>query len=928
MSPGPPAAEIAYPPSAALLELSDAQVYAALSTSASGLSGAEAARRLSALGPNELPHIAGEPLWRRLERQFTDLFALLLLAASAVTFAAYLIGHDQSNLRLAIAIVAVVILNAGIGFGQEYMAERTASALKAMIPERAQVMRSGHRLDVAARELVRGDVLFLEAGDSVPCDARLVEAHQVTVDNSALTGESRPALRQSGPAAPPHNPADASNLVFMGTTVLTGAGQAVAIATGLDTEFGSIYRLAATVVPSRTPLQIEVAIMARRVAVVALAFGTLVFFARLATHATLVDGFLFSLGVMVALVPEGLPATLSASLALGVRRMAQRRALVKRLLAVEALGSVTVICTDKTGTITSAEMTASVAWESGRRHRITGSGFSPEGEVEDKAALLQMLKAASLCSNATLVPPERDSPRWRVLGDPTEGALLVAAVKAGFDLERLGEDEPRTWEYPFDPDRKLMSSIHRRGGGFVAYVKGAPQEIVARCRFTLWQGRRVTLDAETRERAEAEVDRLALEGLRVLAVAETDVNSDRPPQVEAESGLVLLGLVGILDPPRPGVAEAISACRRAGIRVYMLSGDHGLTALAIGRQVGLVRGRRPRIVYGGELSNLSEDRLVGLMREGEEIIFARLRPEHKLRIVTALKAAGEVVAVTGDGANDAPALRRADVGVAMGIRGTDAAREASQLILLDDSFATIAAAVELGRSVYQNIRKFLIYLFSHNLAELAPILAAAAVGFPLVPLSALQVLAIDLGSDVMPALALGLEPPEPGTMDRPPRTSRDRLFSLALARRFLFLGAIQSAGVVFAFFWKISESGLPLSSIRPDNPYYVEAMTMTQAGIVVSQFFNGFSVRTELQSLFKIGLFSNWRLVVAEFAALGMMAAISYWPPLQGVFHTGPLTLADWGLLFGLGLILFGAEEARKFGLRRRSAGSRLTPAA
>ena len=899
--------------SPSLAELSDDQVYRALETTPRGLTRQQTALRLAEHGPNMLPHFARTSLWVRFARQFTDFFALVLLSASAVTLVAFLLGRDLGNLQLSIAILGVVVLNAWIGFGQEFMAERTADALKAMVPERTRVMRGGIRAEVAAAELVRGDVVLLEAGDSVPCDGRVVEAHQLSVDNSALTGESRPVPRYSGAVENAGSPVDLANLVFMGTSVVTGTGRVVVRTTGLETEFGRIYRLTSLVPESVSPLQRQVAIMAKRVAGVAIIGGVIVFGLRLGARSPLVDVIVFALGVMVALVPEGLPATLSASLAFGVRRMARRNALVKRLLAVETLGSVSVICTDKTGTLTSAEMTVQVIWESGRSHRVSGSGYAPEGSVEDTERVRSLLLTAALCSNAVLLPPQAGRRLgWRVLGDTTEGAFVVAALKAGIDLDTEIANAPRTWEFPFDPGRKMMSTIHRIDSGYLACVKGAPQELIPRSQGVLWNGVVQPLGRHIRVQIEREVDSMATSGLRVLAVAKRALSEPRPTQVQAESELLLLGLVAMADPPREGVAQAIADCRRAGIRVHMLTGDHSLTAAAIGKQIGLLRGPHPQVVSGAELEAMSEARLRKLLQVSDEVIFARLKPEHKLRIVSSLKDAGEVVAVTGDGANDAPALKRADVGVAMGLGGTDVAREASQLVLLDDSFASIAAAVELGRSVYDNIRKFLIYLFSHNIAELAPILAASAIGFPLLPLTALQMLAIDLGSDVMPALALGLERPEPGTMDRPPRSPRELLFSWAVVWRFLFLGSIQSLGVVFAFFWKVHQSGLPFSAIHAGNPYYVEAMTMTQAGIVVSQFFNGFAVRTDHESVFKIGLLSNWRLVAAEIFGLCMMASISYVPPLQRLFHTGPLTLEDWAVLGGFGVLLFCAEEVRK----------------
>ncbi|HXM57859.1 MAG TPA: cation-transporting P-type ATPase [Candidatus Dormibacteraeota bacterium] len=884
-----------------------------------GLSADEAARRLAAHGPNELPHVPQRPLVLRFARQFTDLFAIVLQVAAAVTLAAYLVPpHDPGNLQLGAAILGVVVLNAAIGFLQEYSAERTAEALRALVPEVARVVRDGELAEVPARALVPGDLVVLEAGDSVSADCRVLEASQLSVDMAALTGESRPVTRMV--TAPTAAPAlERADLVFMGTSVVTGRGKAVVLATGIHTEFGRVYRLTAGTSSGPSPLQRQVARMARRVVGVALSVGALLFAVRLAGGSPLVAAFVFALGVMVALVPEGLPATLSVSLAIGVRQMARRNALVKKLLAVEALGSTTVICTDKTGTLTTAEMTLQAVWEGGRRHAVTGVGYEPAGAVEDAGAAADVLRAGLLCSNARLLPPDPQRRLgWRVLGDTTEGAILVAARKAGLDVAAESAARPRLAEFPFDSVRKRMTTVHADGAGLVALVKGAPQEVLPRCRTIRWDGAELPLDGDLRRRAEAANDTMSAEALRVLAVARRRLPGGQPSQREAEGDLELLGLVGMLDPPRPEVTAAVGACRRAGIRLVMVTGDYGLTAEAIARRLGMVTGPQPRILTARDLDALDDGGLRALLGSGDEVIFARVRPEDKLRVVTALRDLGEVVAVTGDGVNDAPALKRADIGVAMGRSGTDVAREAADMILLDDSFASIVAAVELGRSVYQNIRKFLIYLFSHNIGELAPILAATVVAFPLVPLTALQVLAIDLGSDVMPALALGAERPEPGVMDRPPRSAREPLFSLGLVGRFLFLGAIQSTGVIVAFFWKVHSAGLPFSAFEPSNPVYREALTMTQAGIVVGQFFNGFAVRTDVESIVRVGPLSNWRLVVAEVMGLAIMASISYLPPLQALFHTAPLSAEDWLLLVAFGVLLLLAEEARKALLRAR----------
>ncbi|HZV25903.1 MAG TPA: cation-transporting P-type ATPase, partial [Acidothermaceae bacterium] len=630
--------------------------------------------------------------------------------------------------------------------------------------------------------------------------------------------------------------------------------------------------------------------------------------------------------VMVALVPEGLPATLSVSLAVGVRRMARRNALVKRLLAVEALGSTTVICTDKTGTLTRAEMTVVEAWHAGQIVEVSGVGYAPSGEVSDAASIRQMLVAGALCSNARLVAPSGHQP-WHVLGDTTEGALLAVAAKAGIDVDAAQAAEPRLTEFPFDSTRKLMTTIHRTASGYRSYTKGAPQEILERCTRVDWCGDLRPMTDELHSTIIAVSDSMAGRGLRVLGIGSRAISSDRAPMATAESDLTFYGLVAMLDPPRQEVSEAVLQCRRAGVRVVMVTGDHPLTAEAVARRVGLVTCDAPVIVTGRDLDVWNNDELDTVVADPRELLFCRVSPEHKMRVVEAFKRHGDVVAVTGDGANDAPALKRADVGVAMGLSGTDVAREAASMVLLDDSFASISAAIELGRSVYQNIRKFLIYLFSHNIAELVPILAATAVGFPLVPLLAVQVLAIDLGSDVLPALALGAEPPEPDVMDRPPRAARESLFSATVVRRFLFLGAIQSIGVCFAFFWRVHSAGLAFSSFTSATPAYREAITMTQAGIVVSQFFNGLAVRTERRSIFQAGVFSNPRLIGAECIGVTIMAAISYVAPLQQVFHTAPLSLSDWEILVSFGMLLLGAEEARKLFVRHRARRCGADPA-
>ncbi|WP_289926754.1 cation-transporting P-type ATPase [Streptomyces sp. S.PB5] len=893
------------------------EVFEAYGVPPRGLSAEEAESRRTAYGPNQLPRARRKGLWRRFAAQFTDLFAVVLLAASALTFLAYALQdpRDAGNLQLAFAILGVVVLNAVIGFVQEYSAERTAQTLQAMVPHTCRVLRDGERRELPSSALVPGDLVLLEAGDAVSADARVVEAHGLSVNNAPLTGESSAVGRSAEPSSA-GSALDARNCVFMGTTVVSGSGKAIVHATGPATEFGRIFRLTDTAPRQKTPLQREVAVMARRVAALAIAIGAGMLALRLQTGQPVVSAFVFALGVMVALVPEGLPATLSVSLAIGVRRMARRQALVKRLLAVEALGSTTVICTDKTGTLTQAEMTVTRIWSAGTWHAVSGVGYAPVGAVAHPGPVRELLRSAALCTDARLVPPTARE-GWRVLGDTTEGAILVAAAKGGLDIAAEKDAAPRIGEFPFDPVRKLMSTVHRGPDGDVVCVKGAPQELLARCTRIRHQGTARALTEDLRAQVTTANDTMAGAGLRVLGVAVRRMEELPGSTEQAETGLTFLGLIGMLDPPRAEVSEAVRACHKAGIRIVMVTGDHPLTAEAIARRVGIVTGASPTVVTGARLDSMDAAALDALLAAPGQLLLCRVSPEHKMRVVAAFQSRGEVVAVTGDGANDAPALKHADIGVAMGAGGTDVAREASEMVLLDDSFASITAAVELGRSVYGNIRKFLAYLFSHNIAELVPILAAAFAGFPLVPLTAVQILAIDLGSDVLPALALGAEPPERDTMERPPRSRRERLFSAALVRRFLFLGTVMSLGVCAVFFWQVNASGIPFDEFTADDPAYRKAITLTQAAIVVGQFFNALAVRTDRLSVFTAGLFSNPRLIAAGCFGVGLMAAISYAPPLQTVFNTAPLALTDWAVLAGFGVLLLGAEEARKWWVRR-----------
>ena len=925
----------------AVWTLSVEEVFARLQSSPRGLSEDEAFRRLKEHGRNVLPAKVGRPIIFRFFDQFKTLFAVMLEAAAVLCVIAALLSHGsdrQDQINVTIAIIGVVVLNATIGFFQEYRAEKATEALQKLVPQNAKVVRDGEVTIVAVADLVPGDLVQLEEGDSISADSRLVRQYEMSTINIALTGESD-AVRKTADSIIEEELAiiNMPNLVFMGTSVASGTGQALVFATGLNTEFGHIFTLTGGVSDEKSPLQREIDAMARTVSIIAVICGIALFFAALLIFKFgAVPALLFALGVMVALVPEGLPATLSVALAIGVQRMAKENALIKKLMGVETLGSTNVICTDKTGTLTKAEMTVKELFAGDTVVEVTGAGYEPVGDFvigdttlpkdEARRRLEPLLRAMSFANDAKVLPPADDK-GWRVIGDPTEGCLLVAAQKVGFDLTDELVERPKIYELPFESVRKRMSVVHVEGDGQKAFVKGAPSETIPRCTQILLEGKVVPMTDELRAQTMARNDDMSRQALRVLAVAERDLPADVTDYTAdvVESELTFLGLVGMIDPPRPEVSEAVEHALTAGIRIIMVTGDYGLTAEAIARRIGIVRGDRAvRVITGTDLQDMSDADLKDELGKPQDVIFARVAPEHKMMVVSALKEMKQIVAVTGDGVNDAPALKKADIGVAMGIAGTDVAREAAIMILLDDSFASIIKAVEQGRGVYANVKKMITYIFSHNMAELFPFVFAALGGVGLVPLGAIQVLSIDLGSDVLPGLALGTEHPEPGVMKLPPRPRSERLLSPKTLRRVVFIGAIESFWAVGGFLFVLHSHGWGwgdktwMQATSPHYMYWREAITMTQAAIVMCQVGNGFACRTERESLFKVGIFSNMWLVYAEAVGIAIMAAISYVPFMQHIFKTGPLTALDWAILVVAAVSVFFAEEARKWFARRR----------
>ncbi|NYB52969.1 MAG: cation-transporting P-type ATPase, partial [Methanobacteriaceae archaeon] len=881
-------------------ELPPELVYDQLDSSEKGLTTEQAKIRLEKYGPNQIEEVKKKPVILKFFANLYQLLALLLWAASILAF---LSGTPQ----LGFAIIAVIIINAIFSFWQEYKAEKALAALKKILPSQAKTIRDGEERIILSAELVPGDVLILEEGDNISADARLVEASGMKVDSSTLTGESKPVRKVAhAKESTGDSLIGTPNIVFAGTSVAAGSGKAVIFATGRDTEFNQIASLTQEISEEASPLQKELSRVTRIIAVIAVLLGLVLFMVNLwVVQLPLQLAFIFAIGLTVANVPEGLLPTVTLALAASVQKMASKNALIKRLSSVETLGSTNIICTDKTGTLTKNEMTVRKVWLPCEIIDVTGAGYSPEGEFLHKGnpidhreirELKLLMRSATFCNDSQLIEPTKEGDKWRIIGDPTEAALLVAAKKIGFDWEQQLRKKPRIKELPFDSQRKSMSSIHQDNDKQVAYVKGAPKKIIGLSNTISIDGEVKNFPDEAKERIIAKHDELAASGLRILAMAYRDLPADydnySADAVEQE--LTFLGMVAMQDPPRPEVKPAVEDCHRAGIRIIMITGDYGLTAHAIAREVGIVSDDPCRIIKGKELNQMTDEEVKNILVSGENVIFARAVPEHKMRVAGILESMDEIVAMTGDGVNDAPALRKADIGVAMGITGTDVAKEAADMILTDDNFATIVEAIKEGRTIYENIRKFITYIFSHETAEIVPFVMMVLFRIPL-PITVMQILAIDLGTDTVPALALGVGPSESDVMDRPPRDRRERLLNFGVIfRGYIYLGIIEAALVMSGFFWILFTSGWTLGQeLSFTDPVYLKATSMVFAGIVLAQMGNLLGCQTSRTSVFKVGLFKNkWILRGIAFSII-ILLAIIYLPPLQGIFGTTALGLNE-----------------------------------
>ncbi len=870
-----------------------------------GLSDADARRRLDSFGPNVLPRFERRGPLLRLLAQFNHPLIFILLAAAAITF---LVGAPVD----ASVILGVVLVNAAIGFAQESRAERSLVGLASMITAEVTVVRDGRKRKLLSDQLVPGDIVVLAVGDKIAADLRLLDVEDLRVDESALTGESVPVAKLQEVLPPETVVADRANMAFSGTLVARGSGVGIVVATGSDTEIGHIHRLIGAAEQLETPLMRKITHFSKvlTVVIVGLAAGT--FAIGLARGDSAADMLVAAAALAVGAIPEGLPAAMTITLAIGVNRMAARHAIVRRLPAVETLGSTTVICTDKTGTLTKNQMTVQTIFAGGEHFEVTGIGYGPAGELcrrdgavsaAEKPALRECLMAGTLC-NDTRIEPENGN--WRVVGDPTEAALLVAAWKGGLEPEALRNRQPRVDSIPFESEKQFMATLHKAasGTGSVTYVKGSAERVLAMCNSALDQsGAEAKLD---RVRVLAEAEQLGRRGFRVLAMAEGPVLADHLDTPKPPIDLCFLGLQAMTDPPRPEAITAVQACQRAGIQVKMVTGDHTATAQSVAHQMGLKMpgGEKHTVaITGAEMDVISDEQLGETAARTS--VFGRVSPQEKLRLVEALQQHGEIAAMTGDGVNDAPALKRADVGVAMGQSGTDAARDAADIVITDDNFASIEAAVEEGRHILDNLTKFIVWTLPTNMGEGFLILVAIAAGVTL-PILPVQILWINMVTAVALGLMLAFEQKEPGLMDRPPRDPKRPLLTGALIARILLVSFLLLAASFLLFEWEQARG----ASIA-------EARTVAINVFVFVEIFYLFNCRSLKGSMLRLGLFSNRWLVVGVATTIVLQILLTYAPPMNDLFHTAPIEANAWALIFAVGTITWGVVGTEKW-LRKR----------
>ncbi|MFP4974548.1 calcium-translocating P-type ATPase, SERCA-type [Paenibacillus sp. CN-4] len=909
-----------------------------------GLDEGEAAGRLERTGANELSDGKKISPLTLLLNQFKDFMVLVLMGATLISG---LLGEYLD----AVTIVAIILLNGILGFVQEFRAERSLRALKQLSAPTAKVLRAGNQTVVAASKLVPGDIVLLESGDRVPADIRWLECSSLYAEESALTGESLPVSKHADPIPADEVPlGDQKNIGFMGTMITRGTGKAMVVRTGMDTEMGKIADLIQNTEAQETPLQRRLEQLGKILIYVSLALTVVVVLAGILHGQPAAAMFLAGVSLAVAAIPEGLPAIVTIALALGVQRMIKRKAIVRKLPSVETLGCASVICSDKTGTLTQNKMTVTRVWTGGRTMEVTGEGYAPVGQILEKGkpadlkhdqSLRRLLQIGALCSNAEIhetsteeqaVRGKRrgkaksaeevtDAPaqgQWELKGDPTEGALVTLSAKMGLTAQHLASVFTREKEFPFDSERKLMSVIAGHQGGRLICTKGAPDVLLGKCAYMLWEGHVVPCTPTLRQKVLEANEGMASLALRVLGLAYRELRPGETAgsEKEAESQLVFVGLAGMIDPPRKEVRDAIAVCRRAGIKTVMITGDHGTTAEAIAHQLGILQ-RGGTVLTGSQLTRMDDNELD--KHSDNVYVYARVSPEHKLRIVKSLQRAGHVVAMTGDGVNDAPAVKAADIGISMGITGTDVTKEASALVLGDDNFSTIVAAIEEGRSIYENIRKFIRYLLASNVGEILTMFFAMMLGLPL-PLVPIQILWVNLVTDGLPAMALGVDQPEKDLMEHKPRGSKENIFARRLGWKIISRGLLIGLCTLAAFWLTLR--------VAPDNPaQLVKAQSVAFATLVMAQLIHVFDCRSS-RSIFHRNPLQNKYLVLAVLSSVVLMLFVMYFPPLQPVFKTVPLGFREWCLVLvaaGIPTFLMGAGSVwggRK-NRRRIQGGSR-----
>jgi Ca2+-transporting ATPase len=887
-----------------------------------GLSKAETSQLLEEYGPNKLQAVNSNPWWKMAIHQFTDLMVIILIISAGIAVVTGLMHEDAEGLVDGLIILGIVILNAAIGFFQEFKTEKTLEALKKMISPQAVVIRDGEKQLINAEEIVPGDMVVLNAGDKIPADGVLVESSEVKADEAPLTGESVPVHKSK------------NDELFMGTTVVAGTGIMQVQKTGMQTQFGRIAHLTTKTVQDKSPLQKEMLHIGLFVTKVTLVLSAILIVAGIfLQEKPFLESLLFAVSVAVAAVPEGLPATITVALALGVQRMAKRQVVVKRLSSIETLGSTTVICSDKTGTLTKNEMTVTkLLLGTDYMVSVTGTGYNPKegsigGETKLPESALENLKKIKdisvFCAEAEL---QKRGGNYMVLGDPTEGALLTLAEKSVKADHQIKISEAKILDkIPFDSVRKMMSVVvNSESMGKQLWTKGSPDEIVQRSTHLLHENKVLEMTPEWRKKLLKANEEMAQEALRVIAfsyrnLSEADFSKERH---SLENEMIFVGMAGMIDPPRDEVFHAVESCHKAGIRTIVITGDHGLTAKAIGQQIGLAN-EKTKVITGQDLNELSDEQLDEILTSekndqdvaSSSIIFSRVSPEHKRRIVDRLKLMGEIVAVTGDGVNDAPALKRADLGIAMGITGTEVSKETANMILLDDSFASIVSAVEEGRKIYGNLKKFTWFIFSTNIGELVLVFTAILFQIP-APLTAVLILAINVGTDIFPAIALGVDHAEPSVMMKKPRNPKTRIMNRPFITHFVTTGVFMGLLVVGLFIWKLQTLGWQYGQkLDMSDPVLIQASSFAFAAIVMLQLFNAFNARSAEHSIF--GLRFLWQLWAACLLSVGIVLSMLYIPVLQNLFNTTGLSMSDWGIILVSGLTVIVLEEGRKLIKRR-----------